>query len=400
MTAKNTRRPKGEGTLFEKDGRWLGRLTYDDPSTGLRRRAQVSGPTKKAAATELRKLRDKVEAGQPVRDGSQPFGQYAETWIETTLDVSDRKPSTKALYASLTRSHIIPSVAGKTACAKLRPTTVERLVKELRARGLSESTVRQVYTVARGIADAAVRDGELTTNPFGQVKRPKVTKKEAEFLSAGEVDRLLAAAEGSRYGLLFDFIMATALRRGEALALRWIDVNATESPKEKPRIPAQSALVRGTLSRLDGSLVVGSPKTDTSARTIWLAPDALDVLRRLRGRQARDKLAAGSKWVESGFVFTTEFGEPCDPRNALRALTTAAAKAGLPRVGVHTLRHSAATIMLNNGVPIAVVSKLLGHSSIQVTVDIYGHEDEGATRDAFAKLSEARASARANKVTG
>lgn len=373
MTAKNTRRPKGDGTLFEKDGRWIGRFTYDDPQTGLRKTSQVSGHNKKAASAELKKLREKVAAGQPTRDGTQLFGQYAESWIDLTLDISDRKPSTKALYAGLTRSHIIPAVIGKTPCAKLQPATVERFVKDLRARGLSESTVRQVYTVARAIGDSAVRDGQLTTNPFVQVKRPKVTKKEAEFLSAAEVDQLLAVAETSRYGLLFEFLMSTGLRRGEALALRWLDVNVTDKPKEKPRVPAQSALIKGTLSRIDGELVVGAPKTQTSVRTIPLSDDALDVLRRLKVRQAEDKLAAGTKWAESGFVFTTELGDPCDPRNALRALTVAAEKAGLPRVGLHTLRHSAATIMLNNGVPIAVVSKLLGHSSIQVTVDIYGH---------------------------
>lgn len=395
MTAKNaSRRPKGDGTIFEKNGRYIARVTYRD-SDGITKRAQASGSTKQAAAAELKKLRDRIAAGKPLHDGVQPFGDFASDWITGSLSVSDRKPSTKALYSTLARKHIIRSTLGKTPCGKLRPGTVEKFIQELRARGLAESTVRQIYTVARAIADAAVRDGQMATNPFGQVKRPKVQKKEAEFLTADEVDRLLEAAAGSRYGLLFDFLSATALRRGEALALRWGDVNVAETPKEKPRIPAQSARIRGTLARIDGELVVGEPKTATSTRTIPLSDEALDVLRLIARRQKVDRLAAGTKWVDTGFVFTTEFGEPCDPRNALRALTRAAEKAGLPRVGLHTLRHSAATIMLNNGVPLAVVSKLLGHASIQVTVDIYGHEDEDATRQAFAALSAARQRARA-----
>ncbi|MFT4010887.1 MAG: site-specific integrase [Nocardioidaceae bacterium] len=397
MAVKNTaaRRPKGGGSIFQRaDGRWIGRTTYTDPKTGLTRRAQVSGETKKAVNDELKKLRDRIEAGKPIRDGAQPFGEYAVAWIDLTLKVSDRKPSTKALYAGLTRRHIVPSNLGKTPVGRLRARHVEQFVQDMRGRGLSESTVRQVYTVARAIAEAAVRDSAMSANPFSQVRRPKVTRREAEFLTAAEVDKLLEAAKGSRYALLFEFLVCTALRRGEALALRWLDVNMTAQPKERPRVPAESARIKGTLARVDGKLVVGPPKTESSVRTIPLSPDALDVLRRLRARQAADKLALGSKWVDSGFVFTTEFGEPCDPRNALRALVAAGERAGLPRIGLHTLRHSAATMMLNNGAALAVVSRLLGHSSIQVTVDIYGHEDEASARQALAVIGKARAASR------
>ena len=106
------------------------------------------------------------------------------------------------------------------------------------------------------------------------------------------------------------------------------------------------------------------------------------LLRRIQATQAQERSRAGSAWRQTGFVFTTEFGEPCDPRNALRALKVAATRAGLPHVGLHTLRHSAASVMLTHGVPLKVVSEILGHSSIAITGDVYGHVAPDVSREA------------------
>jgi integrase len=118
------------------------------------------------------------------------------------------------------------------------------------------------------------------------------------------------------------------------------------------------------------------------------------VLKALKVRQAAERLRAGSVWTETGFVFTTELGEPCDPRNALRALKVAAEAAGLSGVGLHTLRHSAASVRLTNGVPLKVVSDLLGHSGISVTADVYGHVSPDVSRTAVDVLGAALAGGR------
>ncbi len=254
----------------------------------------------------------------------------------------------------------------------------------LRESGRSDSTVRQVYTVGRAILDAAVRDGLLARNPFAAVKRPKITAAEATYLSPAQVAALLGAARPSRYAPMFELLVSSGLRRGEALALRWSDVDLTNG----------LARVRGTLSRVDGELVVTAPKSERSNRTIPLSESATAVLKALKVRQAAERLRAGSVWTETGFVFTTELGEPCDPRNALRALKVAAEAAGLSGVGLHTLRHSAASVRLTNGVPLKVVSDLLGHSGISVTADVYGHVSPDVSRTAVDVLGAALAGGR------
>lgn len=239
---------------------------------------------------------------------------------------------------------------------------MERFLLALKAAGKAESTVRQIYTIGRAIGDDAVRDGHLARNPFALVKRPGLALREAEFLTPEQVSSLLRAAIDSRYRPLFELLVNTGLRRGEALALKWTDVDLTKAVLR----------VRGTLALIAGELQVTDTKTATSRRSIPLTAAGLATLKALKVRQATERLRAGNLWTQTGYVFTTELGKPTDPRNALRALTAAARTAGLEHVGLHTLRHSAASVMLTNGVPLTVVSKALGHAGIAITADVYG----------------------------
>jgi integrase len=374
------RRPKGEGSIHQRaDGKWVGRLYYEDPITGLARRAQVTGTTKGSVSTQLRSMMQRISEGAPARDDAGPFEAFATRWLESSLPASNRKQTTKVLYAGLTRNHIIGSDLGRLPMKNLRPSSVERFVTQLRAKGLADSTVRQVYTVARAIADDAVRDGLMAKNPFATVRRPRVTATEARFLEPHQIGQLLEAARDSRYGLLFEFLVHTGLRRGEALALTWDDVDLEE----------RLVRVRGTLARVDGELTVLEPKSAKSRRTIPISAPALDVLLRARQRTEAEREQAAQLWVDSRYVFVTDIGEPCDPRNALRALTVAARRVGLEGVGLHTLRHSAASVMLSERVPLNVVSQILGHSGISITADVYGHIAPDVSRNALDVLGAA-----------
>jgi integrase len=144
--------------------------------------------------------------------------------------------------------------------------------------------------------------------------------------------------------------------------------------------------VRGTLARINGVLVVTEPKTAKSSWFVPISAPAEHLLRNVQRAQAAERLHAGSAWRETGRVITTETGEPCDPHNALRAFKVAAARAGLTDAGLHTLRHSATSVMLTHGVPLKVVSDILGHSSIAITGDVYGHVSPDVSRDAVTTL--------------
>ncbi len=354
-------------------------MYYEDPITGLAKRAQVTSTLKKEVSAQLRDMMKRVEGGAPARDDSGLFGVFAARWLESSLPASDRKETTKVLYAGLARNHVIGSDLGKLPMKNLRPTSVERFVTQLRAKGLSDSTVRQVYTVARAIGDDAVRDGRMARNPFATVRRPRVMSREARFLEPHQVNLLLEAARGSRYEPLFHFLVHTGLRRGEALALTWDDVDLEE----------RLVRVRGTLARVNGDLRLLEPKSAKSRRTIPLSGPAADVLIAVRERTEAERNRAAQLWVQSGHVFVTDIGEPCEPRNALRALSAACRRAGLDGVGLHTLRHSAASVMLSERVPLNVVSQILGHSGISITADVYGHIAPDVSRNALDVLGAA-----------
>lgn len=373
------RRGNNEGTAprLRSDGRWQIDLRYQD-ANGIHRRTAVYGKTQSETRAKATELRKRLEHGQPVRDTTDTLDSFAGEWITTALAASQRKQTTKAVYGALTRSQIIGSGLGRLPLSKITPRAVEGWLVELNNKGLTEATVRSVYNILRAILDVAVRDGALSVNPAAIVKRPRVTRAEAQYLTDDQVHAVLSAARTTRFASLFELLIHTGLRRGEALALQWSDVD----------LEAGTLRVRATLTRFDGKLQVTEPKTTKSDRTVPLDVDAVRVLRAVRIQQAQDRLRAGSWWHQTGFVFTSRSGEPCEPRNALRAFHTAARHAGLPvSVGLHTLRHTAATILIEEGVPLKIVSEILGHASVTITGDIYGHVSPDVAREAVAKLS-------------
>ncbi len=376
--AKRRGNSEGSNPTLRADGRWQTHIRTTD-EYGVSKRTTCYGRTAKEARDAAAAIRRRVADGQPTSDRKQTLGAFTAEWITSTLAASDRKQTTMVLYGGLARSHIIGSRLGNLSLDKLRPMHVEAWIVDLRGIGLSESSIRSIYTVARAVLDTAVRDGALGRNPAAAVKRPKVTATEAAHMQPEQVRQLLDSAQQSRYALMFELLVNTGLRRGEALALQWSDVDTANG----------TLRVRGTIARVGGVLVVTEPKTAKSKRFIHMSANVERILRLARIAQMADRLRAGSQWVETGFVFTTQAGQPCDPRNALRAFKSASGKAGITGVSLHTLRHSAATMMLTNAVPLKVVSEILGHSSIAITGDVYGHVSPDVSRDALTSLSAA-----------
>lgn len=372
------KRANGEGSIFRrKDGTWSAELSYQD-DYGSPKRRTVYGKTQAEVRTKLRDARERVESGAPVKDASMTVAAWLEDWTAKSLAASDRKQATKDLYATIARTHLVPRV-GTIPLDRLRPSDVEGLVVAKREAGLAASTVRTIYTVLRAALDIAVRDGLLRRNPAAAVRRPGVERRDAPHLTAEQAQALLEAIRGDRLEPLFRVMLATGLRRGEALALHWSDVD----------VDAGLLRVRWTLSRTSKGLQLDEPKTDKSRRTVPLPHSAIEALRAHRTRQMDEQVAAAGAWLDNGLVFPTEIGTPLEPCNVLRRFELLAERAGLVGVHLHTLRHSAASFLLAAGTHTKVVQEHLGHSSYAITADIYSHVSPAQQREAADRLDEA-----------
>lgn len=379
MAQKRRGNREGSNPIQRKDGRWQVAIRHTDDD-GVSTRRTVTGKTADEARGKARDVIRRLDEGLPARDATETVGAYATRWATTTLAASDRKPSTQSLYATLISKHVVGSVLGSMPLAKVRKSHVDGWLAGLKRKQLAASTRRSCFIVLSAVFSDAVKDDRLARNVVTLCERPKVTKEEAEYLTLEQVAQLLNASAESRYRPLFEFLLNTGMRRGEALALKWTDVDTRKDVIK----------VCGTLARQDGRLVVTSTKTAKSARVLPMSPKVAALLSSIRAAQRVERLQAGSKWAATGFVFTTEIGEPCDPRNALRALKTAAKRAGLSEgIGLHTLRHTGAAVAIANGTHLKVISELWGHSSVAITGDVYGHVAPELAADAMAALSDA-----------
>lgn len=224
----------------------------------------------------------------------------------------------------------------------------------------SKRTVLHHHRLLREILQHAVKWQVLARNPADAVEAPRPTRTEMYTLNRDQAARLLSAIEGCEYDMVIRIALQTGLRLGELLGLRWQDVD----------------LVRGeihivqTLQRVRrGDAVFGQPKTHRSRRSVALSPDAVEVLRRHRTRQVEERLAAGSAYTNRDLVFADPNGEPINGDRLRRAFYRLLKDAGLPRLRLHDLRHTMATLMLSQHVHPKILSERLGHATVGITLD-------------------------------
>lgn len=376
-----TRRSNGEGTYHKRaDGRHVYKVRWD----GVRH--EFYGKSKAEARAKMREALKRLEAGMPACDAHTALGAWLRDWQDNGLRSRGLKCTTEATYRTLVRCHVIGDAErgvdadpiARVTLDKLKPSHLTAWLVRLEGKGLGDATRRQLYHVMRLALDAAVDDGLLARNPAERVRRPVVDDKEARHLSPAEIARVLTAAEGLRYSTALTLIAYTGVRRGEALALTWDAVDLVEGTLE----------VRGTLARVDGKLVVTPPKTKKSRRTIALDSRLTDLLARHKDDQEQEAAHAANLWHDSGLVFTTEFGRAVDPRDFFRTMQTAAKRAKVADVGIHTLRHSMASAAMANGANIKDVSEILGHASVSITGDVYLHVTRDSKRAMLAKVAD------------
>jgi integrase len=368
------RRGQNEGSIFQrKDGRWCAILSLGWEN-GSRKRKSFYGKTAAEVQNQLLKARSDHAHNIPVAIERQSVGQFLMHWLEHTIKPNAR-PRSYESFEIIIRRHIIPEL-GQVRLEKLSPQNVQGLLDRKLRGGLAPQTVVHIRMVLRTALNQAMKWSLIARNPAALVDPPRMPRGEIRPLTAEEARRFLDAAKGERLEALYTLALFSGLRRGEILGLRWSDVDLEE----------RALRVNQAIQRVGGKLRAAETKTERSRRTISLPSTIVAVLRAHRVHQLQERLIAGSLWQDSGLVFMSRVGTPVEPRNLHRDFVRVLKVAKVPRIRFHDLRHSAASLLLAQGVPLRMIMEQLGHSSIALTANTYAHVMPAAMRDVADKM--------------
>ena len=368
------KRANGEGSIRKrKDGRWEGRYTAGhDPATGKTIYKNVLGKTQTEVKEKLKRAIEDSAKLDMSKVGQYTVGQWMDVWFENYAKIKVR-PSSHQTYRGYIENHIKPNI-GSIPLNKLTSLELQKLYKKLlgngrverieskkQPKGLSAKTVRNINQIICSALNLAIEQRLILTNPADACALPKLEHREMKTLPTEQLTSFLREAKESGVFEMYYIELATGLRRGELLGLKWSDIDLEHG----------SLRVQRQIARIDGEIVEGPLKTKNAYRTLPLSADAIDVLK------TQEKKCGNSQ-----YVFPSPTGGPISPDSVLHMLHRVLKRAGLPKVRFHDLRHTFATLALQNGVDIKTVSGMLGHFSAGFTLDTYAHVTTAAQKEA------------------
>lgn len=368
------KRANGEGSIRKrKDGRWEGRYTAGhDPETGKAIYKNVLGKTQAEVKEKLKQAIGETQALDITKAGKYTVGEWMEVWFQDYAKIKVR-PSSHQTYQGYIHNHIQPNM-GDIPLEKLTSLDIQKFYKKLltqgrvdrveakgQPKGLSAKTVRNIHQILSSALKLAQEQRLILSSPAEGCALPRVEHQEMKTLTTVQLASFFREARDSGVFELYYLELATGLRRGELLGLKWEDIDLERGDLR----------VRRQVSRLNGEVVEAPLKTKNAYRTLPLAEDTVSVLREQR------KKVGNSPWV-----FPSPNGGPISPDSVLHMLHRVLKRAGLPKVRFHDLRHTFATLALQNGVDVKTVSGMLGHFSAGFTLDTYAHITSAAQRQA------------------
>ncbi len=374
------RRPYHEGGInkrYSKDGKLLGYQVRVYTPDG-KRTTLGTVKTEREAKRLVQRGAVAADEGRLVTSKRQKLGEYLDWWIEQARP-SLREKSVVSYEVCLKR--VKPHI-GNIRLDQLKPAHIQDCYTKLLQSGtagtpLSARSVEQTHTVLHGALRQAVRLDLIIRNPVDAVTAPRSKRSEMKTLTQEQCAQLFEATREDWLGALWVVLITAGPRIGEALGLRWSDVD----------LDAKKIEIRRALQRQkEKGLVFVEPKSSSSRRVIELSDFAVRALKDHRVRQVERRLLLGPNWIESNMVFTSDIGTPLDPRNVLRRLRQDLEENGLPRVRIHDLRHTAATLHLQQGTHPRAVQAMLGHGSWALTMNTYSHVTPMMQRDAARRM--------------
>lgn len=361
MVGRRTKkRANGEGTITRrKDGRWQAALYRTDGS-----RKFYYGATRDDVNDKLVRAQNARKDGLPLPDERVTLGEYLDYWLDSAKRLGAIRRGTWENYESYVRLHLKPGI-GRLPLAKLTPGQVQHFMATKLEAGASANLVRYCRVVLRAALGQAAKEGLIVRNIATLTTPPKSARTTAgKPLTPDEARRLLEGLKGDRLRVLHTLMLMLGLRQGEALGLRWSDLD----------LDGGMCHVRVELTRADGKFQLEELKTDRSRRDLPLNPGVVAVLEDHKSDQDKECSAAGTAWADEwGLVFTTKDGHPIHSSTATHGFQRALARLGIEKRRHYDLRHSTASLLINQGAELRDVMEQLGHSQIALTANTYGH---------------------------
>jgi integrase len=338
--------------------------------SGKRRRRYVYGATKGEVLEKLTRLQHQALTGTLGDPQRLTVAEFVRRWLEDAARPGVRD-STYRLYDGLLRLHVLPKIGG-VVLSRLTPAHVQGVLSSMEQAGKSARLRQMVFAVLHAAFGQAVKWGMVLRNVLDAVARPRAPRPTMQVLTPDQVAILLAAAKGDRLEALYVLAISTGLRQGELLGLQWEDTDLDRGAVQ----------VRHQLAENNGHPVLVEPKTASARRRVDLPAVAVLALLDHRAR-----MQAEGRSVGEGFVFTDTAGGPIRKSNLIRrSFEPLLRRAGLPRIRFHDLRHTSATLLLAEGVHPKIVQERLGHSRINLTLDVYSHLLPSMGKEAAARL--------------
>jgi integrase len=369
--------------IRKRGGKWYVFVNYHG-----RRKAKCVGSSREIAEQVRRQLEAKLALGDlavfDTDERAETFSSYADKWLKNYARV-ECKTSTADGYESVIEQYL-RSRFGDRALNQIKRDDVKLMINDLIALNLSRNTIRNALCVIRGIYNEAIEEGVLEVNPAARLGRFTRTPKTGEIkgisLTSAEAEQFLEAAKEicPEYHPLFLMALRAGLRRGELVALQWGDIQFGKDEHDANRF----TIVQHNYVRREHTTTKSK-----KSRRVDLSRELRRVLIELRDRRLLDAFLKGKDDISDEFVFPSPEGSILDPDNLYhRYFQPVLAKSGLRKIRLHDLRHTFGSLLIQSGASIVYVKEQMGHSSIQVTVDTYGHLIPGANISFVDRLDE------------
>jgi len=372
------RRAKGTGTIYRrKDGRWAGEIDVT-LSNGEQKRALTTSKSREVVRSWLRKIRDQENRKIPYSEKDWTVAEYLDYWMQD-VQVGRIRETTMEAYNLTIKKHLKPTL-GSHKLQNLRACDIRHALDMLEKRGCLGATIQKSLWILSACLNCALREEVIQRNVAQLVEKPKYNPKETRIWTVEQAALFLHSVKDHPHFIAFLLLLTYGMRRGEVLGLRWSDIDFEN----------ELIHVRQQIGRINGKIIPRNLKTANSLRTLPLMTNVREALM----NHAKKCNVTPSQFVPyielstQNTVIVSKSGTPLEPRNLGRLFDVLTKKVGLPRIKVHAMRHTAATVLKDLNVPIKDAQLILGHANILTTMKIYQHGTPEAHRTAISAVED------------